>query len=58
MKRRKKIDTWCLMFIDLERAYEKVPRNVLWWVLKKKGIYINAITDMYERALYYENTGR
>lgn len=39
------------MFIDIEKTYDKVSRDVLKWVSKKNGThikYINAITDMYE----------
>ena len=43
-----------VIFIDLEKAYDKVPREILWWVLTKKLVpvkYINIIKDMYEGAI-------
>jgi hypothetical protein len=40
-----------MVFIDLEKAYDKVPREVLWWTMAKKRIpckYIEIIKDMYD----------
>ena len=42
-----------MIFIDLEKAYDKVPREVLWWAITKKGIpqkYINILQDMYQQT--------
>ena len=40
-----------MVFIDLEKTYDRVPRHVLWWVLNKKAVplkYVSIIRDMYE----------
>jgi hypothetical protein len=37
-----------MVFIDLEKAYENVIRNVMWWVLQKHEVltkYITLIKD-------------
>jgi len=40
-----------MVFIDLEKAYDRVPRKVLWRWLEKKGVsplYIQITKDMYK----------
>lgn len=42
-----------MVFIDVEKAYDKVPIDVLWWAMLKKGIpqrYINLVKDMYRNV--------
>ena len=40
-------------FIDLEKAYDRVPRDELWECMRQAGVpecYVESIQDMYERA--------
>ena len=50
-----------MVFIDLEKAYDRVPRDVLWWTMMEKGVslkYISIIKDMYERVVTNVRTCR
>jgi len=43
-----------MVFIDLEKAYDKIPRNVMWWALDKNKVpskYVTLIKDMYNNAV-------
>jgi hypothetical protein len=43
-----------MVFIDLEKAYDKIPRNVMWWALDKHKVptkYVILIKDMYNNAM-------
>jgi hypothetical protein len=43
-----------MVFTDLEKVYDKVPRNVMWWTLQKHKIstkYIILIKDMYDNVV-------
>jgi hypothetical protein len=42
-----------MVFIDLEKAYDKIPRNVMWWALDKHKVptkYVTLIKDMYNNV--------
>ncbi|HEX4920193.1 MAG TPA: reverse transcriptase family protein, partial [Candidatus Bathyarchaeia archaeon] len=41
-------------FLDLEKAYDSVPRELIWRTLQAKGVngrYFSIIRDMYDRAM-------
>ena len=43
-----------MVFIDLEKAYDKIPRMVMWWALEKHKVptkYISLIKDMYNNVV-------
>ncbi|KAK3525004.1 hypothetical protein QTP86_012879 [Hemibagrus guttatus] len=41
------------VFGDLEKAYDRVPREELWYCMRKSGVaekYVRVVQDMYERS--------
>ena len=43
-----------MIFIDLEKAYDRVLREIIWSVLEKKWVakrYIELVKDMYDKAI-------
>jgi hypothetical protein len=51
MKQKKDLH---MIFIDLEKEYDKVPMNIMWWVLQKHKVslkYISLIKDMYDNIV-------
>jgi hypothetical protein len=43
-----------IIFIDLEKTYDKVLRSVMWWALQKHKVsskYITPIKDMYNNVV-------
>jgi hypothetical protein len=36
-----------MIFIDLEKSYDKILRNIMWWVLEKKRVPTKYVKDMY-----------
>ncbi|KAK3571502.1 hypothetical protein QTP86_012850 [Hemibagrus guttatus] len=41
------------VFVDLEKAYDRMPREELWYCMRKSGVadkYVRVVQDMYERS--------
>jgi hypothetical protein len=48
-----------MIFINLEKAYDKIPRNIMWWAHKRKLVptkYVTLIKDMYTNIMTYVRT--
>ncbi|KAK3548620.1 hypothetical protein QTP70_015565, partial [Hemibagrus guttatus] len=44
---------WHCVFVDLEEAYDRVPREELWYCMRKSGVaekYVRVVQDIYERS--------
>ena len=49
MERYREMKDLHMVFIDLEKAYDKIPRNAMWWALDKHKVpmkYVGLIKDM------------
>ena len=43
----------CMAFVDLEKAFDRVPRDVIWWAMRKLGIdewLVRLVQSMYVRS--------
>ena len=48
-----------MVFVDLEKAYDTVPRDLIWYCLRKRGVpevYVELIRDMYRNCTTSVNT--
>jgi Reverse transcriptase (RNA-dependent DNA polymerase) len=54
MERHREQKDLHMIFIDLEKVYDKIPRNIMWWALKRKLVptkYVTLIKDMYTNVV-------
>ena len=50
----KKKELW-MAFVDLEKAFDKVPRKVVQWALRKINVdewWVSIIKSMYEKVIH------
>jgi Reverse transcriptase (RNA-dependent DNA polymerase) len=56
MERHREQKDLHIIFIDLEKVYDKIPRNIMWWTLKRKLVpakYVTFIKDIYINIVTY-----
>ena len=55
-KHRKVEKPMVCLFVDLEKAFDTVPRNTVWWALKRMNVpewLVQAIKCTYDRSLSF-----
>jgi hypothetical protein len=43
-----------MVFIDLKKAYDKIPKNLMWWALNKHKVsikHVMLIKDMHDKIV-------
>ena len=49
-----------MAFVDLEKAFDRVPRKVIWWALRKLGVeewIVRLVQGMYANARSHVRVG-
>ena len=42
-----------MVFVDIEKAFDRIPMDLIWWCLRKKGVpeeYVKIVLDMYRSS--------
>ena len=50
-----------MAFVDLEKAFDRIPRKVIWWVLRKLGMeewIVRLVQGMYANARSRVHVGK
>ena len=50
-----------MAFVDLEKAFDHVPRKVIWWALRKLGVeewIMQLVQGMYANARSWNRVGK
>ena len=43
-----------MVFVDLEKAFDRIPIDLIWWCLRKKGVpeeYVQIVQDLYRSCM-------
>ncbi len=46
-----------MVFVDLEKAFDRIPRELIWWCLRKKGVpeeYVKIVQVKQDASSYTE----